>query len=160
MTTVAAPYSRIASPERSWWYLGCLVTPLATAADTGGALSIAECTIRAGVEPPAHVHSNEDEGFYVIDGAMRILLGEDWVDAPAGTFSWAPRHIPHSFAVVGESARVLVMTSPGGFLEQMFSPFSQPARTLTLPEMPDDVPFEAMLALDLRLGVEYPGVEA
>jgi hypothetical protein len=41
----------------------------------------------------------------------------------------------------------------------MFRPFSEPATELALPAVPGDLPFDAMLALDLQLGVEYPEPE-
>jgi mannose-6-phosphate isomerase-like protein (cupin superfamily) len=53
------------------WFLGTLATVKAAAKWTGGALSIVEFTHPPGFATPPHVHHTTDEGFYVLEGAMR-----------------------------------------------------------------------------------------
>ena len=48
---------------------------------------------------PLHVHRNEDEWFYVIEGELTIWVGGEVVVAPAGSFVWGPRDVPHTFLV-------------------------------------------------------------
>ena len=62
-------FKRGRSLERSKWYMGCL-TNLAESNDTNGAFFLVEVTMAPGNEPPPHVHSYEDELFYVLDGAV------------------------------------------------------------------------------------------
>lgn len=156
MTTLTEPYHRRARQDVSWWYLGCLVTPLATAAQTGGQLSAVEAVLPRGLAVPTHLHRREDEAFHVLDGHIRITVDDELVDATAGTFVWMPRDIPHGFEVLGERATALILCAPGGHLERMFAPFSEPARDLVLPPPPEEPPMAAILALDHELGVEYP----
>jgi quercetin dioxygenase-like cupin family protein len=158
MTTIQAtrPYARAPRPGDSWWYAGCLVTSLAEATETAGQLSAVEAVIRKGMEPPPHTHTHEDEVFYIIAGNWTFQLGGETIEAPPGTFVWAPRAVEHSWVVDADGARALILTLPGGHLEAMFRPFSQPATDLALPPSPTDLPFDAMLALDRQLGVEYP----
>lgn len=66
----------------------------------------------------------------------------------------------HSWAVDQEGATALILTTLGGFLEAMFAPFSETASTLELPPMPANPPWEQIMDLDLRLGVEYPQAPA
>jgi mannose-6-phosphate isomerase-like protein (cupin superfamily) len=47
---------------------------------------------------PLHVHLTEDEAWYVLEGTLRIRLGDAEVDAPAGTAVFGRRGIAHSFA--------------------------------------------------------------
>jgi quercetin dioxygenase-like cupin family protein len=162
MSIATVPYSAAGAPLTSWWYCGCLVTSLATAAATAGRVSAVEVTMRQGMEPPPHIHAHEDEAYYVLDGRFTFRIREETVDAPPGTWVWLPREVIHTFQVDGDGARALVFSFPGGFLEKMFEPFSEPAKRLELPPMPEQLPFDEMLALDASLGVRYPegpGVE-
>jgi len=79
---------------------------------TGGALSVFETTIEAG--PPLHVHDREDECFYVLDGELTIRCGAGTFDAPAGSFAFLPRGLPHRFWAAGQPARLLLIAVPGG----------------------------------------------
>ena len=84
----------------------------ASQGSTSGALSVFETSIEAG--PPLHVHDREDEGFYVLDGALSIRCGGDAFDAAAGSFVFLPRGRPHRFSAKGQPARVLLIVVPGG----------------------------------------------
>jgi quercetin dioxygenase-like cupin family protein len=79
---------------------------------TGGTLSVFETTIEAG--PPLHVHDAEDECFYILDGELSIRCGGDTFNAPAGSFAFLPRGLPHRFQAKDQPARLLLITVPGG----------------------------------------------
>ena len=92
---------------------------------TGGALTVIENTIAPGDGPPHHVHANEDEAWWIVEGELRFRLGDELHSAPAGTFVFVPRGVAHSFQNAGESdARILVMFTPGG-MESFFDSFAQ-----------------------------------
>jgi quercetin dioxygenase-like cupin family protein len=91
----------------------------ADAAATGGAFALVESVPAAG-EPglPAHVHRRSDEALYVLEGRVRVRLGDTTSEAGAGTFIFVPRGTIHAFANAGAApARVLVLFVPAG-LEQ------------------------------------------
>jgi quercetin dioxygenase-like cupin family protein len=91
---------------------------------TGGALTAIENVIAPGEGPPMHVHANEDEAWWVIEGTLRFRLGEQAADAPAGTFVFVPRRVPHAFQNVGATpARILVLFTPAG-MERFFDTFA------------------------------------
>jgi quercetin dioxygenase-like cupin family protein len=96
------------------WFTATLVLKAATA-DIG----VVEVEIKPGEEPPMHVHSREDEWFYVLEGDATFHVGEETYRAPTGTFISMPRAIPHTFTVQSASARFLMLNAPGGF-ERMF----------------------------------------
>jgi quercetin dioxygenase-like cupin family protein len=75
-------------------------------------LSVLETTIEAG--PPLHVHDREDECFYVLDGELTIRCGGGPFDAPAGSFAFLPRGVPHRFLAKDQPARLLLIAIPGG----------------------------------------------
>ncbi len=66
-------------------------------------------------EPPRHIHHREDEGWYVLDGAMTVHVGDDVFEAKTGGFVLAPMGVPHAFTIDLEPTRVLVFASPAGF---------------------------------------------
>jgi mannose-6-phosphate isomerase-like protein (cupin superfamily) len=67
--------------------------------------------------PPAHVHDAEDDAFYVLDGELTFMVGEDReVAAPAGTFVLVPPGVRHTFANrTAEPVRILNIHAPAGF---------------------------------------------
>lgn len=82
-------------------------------ASTGGALTLIESTADGGA--PLHVHEREDEAFYVVTGTISVQVGDQIYEAPAGSFIWLPRGVPHAWDVVGEPgalATVLMITVP------------------------------------------------
>jgi mannose-6-phosphate isomerase-like protein (cupin superfamily) len=89
MSTVTAtkPY-RLASGEGLadvWWMTGRL-TVKAGPDETGNAFSQFEVNDPRGSAPPLHVHHNEDEAFYVLDGEVTVLVGDERIDlGPATT---------------------------------------------------------------------------
>ncbi len=68
-----------------------------------------------GDRPPLHVHHEQDEGFYVVDGEFTLFLpGEERTLGP-GDFLLAPRGTPHAYLVGDRPAHVIVMSIPAGF---------------------------------------------
>ena len=68
--------------------------------------------------PPLHVHEEEDECFYVLDGHLLVQVGEERHDLGPGCFAWLPRQFPHTFANVSDSPVHLVgAIAPGGIEE-------------------------------------------
>jgi quercetin dioxygenase-like cupin family protein len=72
-----------------------------------------------GVEPPMHVHHNEDEWYYVLDGTVTFHVSEDTHRGQPGSLVFLPRAVPHTFTIQTPSARMLLLNAPGGF-ERMF----------------------------------------
>ncbi len=92
--TVTKPY-RVASGEGLadvWWKSGRL-TVKAGGAETGHAFSQIEVDDPRGSGPPLHVHHNEDETFYVLEGEVTFLVGDERIDLDAGDYLLRPpRH--------------------------------------------------------------------
>jgi hypothetical protein len=112
---------------------------------------------RQGPASPLHVHHNEDEWFYVMDGALTFWVGGQVIEAGAGAFVFGPRDVPHTFSVASPEARFLLVTEPAGF-EAFVLELSQPAETLTLPPDKIEPPApEALMAAAARYGMEILG---
>jgi quercetin dioxygenase-like cupin family protein len=86
----------------------------AVAADTGGAFSLHERKIPAGGRrPPAHVHPDRVEAFWVLDGEAEFELDGEVTTAAAGSFILVPGGVAHTFgATASASAHVLVLHAP------------------------------------------------
>ena len=82
-------------------------------------VGVLEIVMAPGNEPPLHVHKNEDEWFYVLEGEITFHAGGENHFGSAGAFVSFPRGIPHTFTIESPKARFLVMVTPGGF-ERMF----------------------------------------
>lgn len=97
-------------------FLGCRARFLATGDDTGGALGLVDMReVPPGHMPPLHVHHNEDEGFYMLEGRVSIFTPEGRTDLEPGDYVVAPRGVPHAYRVGDETARWLVTSTPAGF---------------------------------------------
>ncbi|HEX2304618.1 MAG TPA: quercetin 2,3-dioxygenase [Gaiella sp.] len=124
--------------EARWW-LGALAVIKATAADTGGQLTIIEMTEPPGAEAPLHVHYREDEAFWMLEGSATFEVGGETIEASAGDYLFGPRGIPHRFTVGDSGCRMLFVCTPGG-LEGLVREMSEPAGARTLPPPSDEPP--------------------
>ena len=86
-------------------------------AHTGGTLSMGHSIIKPGILVPPHTHTQEDETWYVIAGAVMLLLGDDIFRLEAGGAAWRPRgHAHASWVAPGdEPAEVVGHVIPGGW---------------------------------------------
>ena len=98
--------------EARWWF-GALAVIKATAADTGGQMTIVEVTEPPGAEAPLHVHHREDEGFWVLEGNVTFEVGGTKIEASAGDYVFGPRDIPHRYTVGDAGCRMLFIMHPG-----------------------------------------------
>ncbi|HEX8027549.1 MAG TPA: cupin domain-containing protein [Vicinamibacterales bacterium] len=115
-----------------------------TGSESGGQLTMVETVVRAGGEPPLHVHAREDEAFYVIEGQVLFQRGLERITAGPGQAVLLPRGIPHGFAVRSTTARMLLVFTPAG-LEEAFRSVSVPAETHDLPPLASGPPDPAAL---------------
>jgi quercetin dioxygenase-like cupin family protein len=86
---------------------------------SGQQIGLMELEGSPGVEPPLHVHRNEDEWYYLLDGTVTFHVGEDTYRGQPGSVVFLPRAVPHTFTIETPSARMLLLNAPGGF-ERMF----------------------------------------
>lgn len=103
-----------------------VVTLKAVRDDTGGAVSAYEFAMPpATAGPPLHLHRGWDEAFYVLEGEMTFLIDGRRSAAPAGTFVFVPRGVPHTFWNAGTApARQLTVFTPAG-IEDYFDDLAQ-----------------------------------
>ena len=117
---------------RQYWFFGMLAEVKASAADTGGMYTLLEITAPPGLQTPLHVHYRDDEGFYVLEGAVTIEVGDQIVELGAGQHAFGPRNIPHRFTVGPDGAHMIWVLTPGGF-DDFVDEVSVPADAPTVP---------------------------
>jgi len=72
--------------------------------------------IAAGRELEEHVHGEEDDAFYILEGELTFTFGEDVAPAPPGTFVLVPPGVAHGFRNDGDTpVRMLNIHAPAGF---------------------------------------------
>jgi quercetin dioxygenase-like cupin family protein len=159
--TMIVDSPRFAAPgeERSVWYSGWLLTFLATGEETDGQYSLTEVTGRRNhsVVPPLHIHTREEECFYVIDGAITCYVADEVIHVPAGAFIVLPRGVPHRYELASEETRLFNLCVPAGF-EGFYRAMSEPAPVLAIPPAPQGPPDVArLLVAAADHGVEILG---
>ena len=138
--------------EARWW-LGSLATIKATSQDTGGQFCLIEVLENEG-ESPLHVHHNEDETFYVLEGEVEFEVGGRTIPAMPGTVLFAPRDVPHRYVVRRGPARILYLCTPGGF-EELVRATSDPASERRIPREGEGTPdFDTLPKTVKRFGCE------
>ena len=147
------PTLRTPADGRTIAVVGDVYRFLATGEDTNGKYALWEAIVPPGGGPPPHVHSREEEGFYILEGEITFQIGDGRVVATAGMFANMPVGTPHSFK--NEStlpAKMLISVAPAG---QMFFEVGVPvAQGATTASPPTKEEIEKLLAIAPRYGVE------
>src|SRR5689334_4051890 len=148
------PFLRHVTAGRAVAVVGDVYRFLATGEDTDGKYALFEALVGLGGGPPPHVHSREEEGFYVLEGEITFTVNGERVVA-AGTFANMPVGTPHSFKNESDKpARMLISVAPAG-LEQMFFEVGVPlaeGTTTALPPTQGEI--EKLLAVAPRYGIK------
>ncbi len=109
------------------WIVGDTMTLRATGETTGGRLVLIENLTAPGGGPPPHIHTREDEFFYVLDGSFEIRIGEEVHALESGGYAYVPRGTAHNFRNTAETpSRILVGFTPAG-IEGFFRESGRPA---------------------------------
>ena len=145
--------------QEQLWFLDTLVSiPVDHASGVDG-VSVIESRAREGDSPPLHVHHTEDEIFHVLEGELRVRLGDSELVVAAGETVIGPRGVAHTYRVESSEARWLVITTRGDF-ERMVRSMSRPAERPELPEPsgpPTQEQVDALAATCRECGIDLVG---
>jgi quercetin dioxygenase-like cupin family protein len=155
--TMIDPIALLREEGEAVWFLGALAIIKASGETTGGRIAVIETLAPEGAGSPLHVHTREDECFYVMEGELSVWVDGRLIKASPGSFVYGPRGIPHTFTVTSQRARYLLVAQPAGF-ENFVRALSRPAKTLTIPpalaEPPDS---ERLSRIAAEHGIEILG---
>jgi quercetin dioxygenase-like cupin family protein len=151
MTTTRAYLHQPQTAELRW--LGETSTYfLATGAQTAETFTLVEEQAQRGESVPLHLHRDDPESFYVLEGEITIYFDEEpGVRASAGSFAHIPGGHVHGFRIESETARYLILTTPR---------HGQFYRDITLASRPGGLPpLESVDGAQIKKACEVYGVE-
>ena len=113
-----------------------------------GFCSVVEVAMRRGEEQPLHVHANEDELYYVLEGELTFYVGNDVFEVAPRDTVFLSRRVPHAFSVSRRSgaARLLLIIWPSNNLRRYFDVMRTPGADAKVPPPAADFPVQEAVA--------------
>jgi quercetin dioxygenase-like cupin family protein len=151
-----APIIRKPTEGRTIAVVGDVYQFLAVGAETNGKYALWEAIVPPGGGPPPHLHTREEEGFYVLEGEITYQIGDQRIVATAGMFANMPVGTPHSFKnETKRTAKMLISVAPAGFENMLFEVGQPlPAGSTTAPP-PTKEEIDKLLAIAPKYGIEF-----
>ena len=150
-----AVHSSLSTPSRRISAVGDIYTVLVSGDETNGKYALLHAVVPAGGGPPPHVHSREEEGFYVLSGEVTVTANGATTTAGPGAFINLPIGSEHSFKnMTSRPAEMLITVVPSGFekfLEEYGTVLTDPASG---PVPPSDAEIGRLLAAAPKYGIE------
>lgn len=112
---------------RRYEALGILITFHAFPGEVSDKYCIVECVVPPGLGAPPNHHAGETETFFVMEGELEFMIGEEAIRAGAGQSVRIPDGAVHAFTAKGPSpARVMIVNAPGRMHEGFFTELGEP----------------------------------
>ncbi len=138
---------------KSVWFNGGLVTFYALGKDTGGAFTLFEEAVAPRDRALPHLHHEEDQAFYVLEGEHEFVCDGCTLAAGVGSFVYVPRGTVHSYENVGtEPGRLLILSTPAGGTERIFFELGESATEGSPPAPPAPLDLTAFRATVQKYG--------
>jgi quercetin dioxygenase-like cupin family protein len=139
-STSAELFHRPSGTGPAFWGPGDHYTFLVTGEESGGAYFAMLALVPPGGGPPPHIHTREDETFYLLEGQVEFLLGEETIVAGPGDFVNVPRGIVHRLQNTGtETARLVLTFTPAGIEHWFESILDEAPNDATAEDVPDNI---------------------
>jgi len=124
--------------------------------DTGGAYCLLEMALAPGIKVPRHTHTREDEAYFVLNGELEVIVGDDKFVLRPGETLMAPRNIPHQLRNSGEiENHYLLLFSPSGFDEFLRVTAVPAPDHAVAPIEPPATPVRNVLELAADYGIQF-----
>lgn len=128
---------------------------LATGEQTQGAFALVDEQAKRGESVPLHVHRDDMESFYVVDGEITLYInGQPGIRVGAGSFAHVPGGTVHGFRIESEKARYLILTTARH--GQFYRAMTLPSRTGGLPPL-QSIDGSQIKQASKEYGVEFVG---
>ena len=139
------------------WFTTARLTIHLSQKDNADGLTLIEHHMVEGFAVPLHVHRDEDESFYILQGEVRMQIDDQVRRLKAGDALTVSGGTPHAFRVVSPEARFLSMTT--GQFEEMIRSLARPAENEGLPPQaePTDEEVAALVSACATHGIEFQG---
>lgn len=137
------------------WFAGALMVLKAAGAQTDGRFALLDQSVPGHYAVPRHVHHDEDEAWYVLEGEATFFCGEERFTAGAGAWIFLPKGVAHAFRVGPAGARLLTLSAPARFADFVRAA-GQPAPARSVPP-PGPLDLERLATLARQYGIEIVG---
>ena len=157
-TRAGRPLHRPVRTGPAFWGPGDHYTFLVTGEESGGAYFAMEALVPTGGGPPPHIHTREDETFYVLEGEVEFRLGDETITAGPGDFVNVPRGTVHCFKNTGAATAKLVLTfTPAGIEHWFLETLERAPSEFGVEDVPDNVDEVAARYVEAapRYGLEF-----
>ena len=138
---------------KTYWVVGNTITTRAGGSDTAGAYTLFEILVPAGAGTPPHIHRNEDEAFYVVEGELAFVSDEQSATVGAGGFIHAPRGVRHCYQAKTD-VRMLVLALPAGIEGYFEEVGHEVTADRPAPEAPSEDDFRRLMEAAPGYGLE------
>ena len=155
MTMTHSPTIRRPGEGISIGVVGDVYRFLATGEETDGKYAMFDALVPPGGGPPPHVHTREEESFYILEGEITFLVGDQRIVATAGMFANVSTGCLHAFKNESDKpARMIITVAPSG-LEKMFMEVGHPVEPgATQAPPPTKADIDKLLAIAPNYGIE------
>ncbi len=150
------PDSFLVAPNEgdSYWFGVDLFTFKAVGENTRQKYVLFEALIQPQSGTPPHIHSREDESFYVQEGEFEFQLDREIITATTGTFLYSPKNQLHGFTNIGSTtAKLLIWLTPAGF-EKFISEVGVAATSQIAPASLNPEDLERIITVGREYGIE------
>lgn len=146
----------VSGSGKAFWGPGDMYTFLVSGEQSGGGFFAMEGLVPAGGGPPPHIHENEDETLYILEGKCCVQIGEQQLVASPGDFIFLPRGTLHAFRNDGPDTLRLILTFVPAGIEQFFEEVLEPVtdRTAGPPSSTKEL-VERLLAAGPKYGIKF-----
>ena len=150
-----APAIKYQPKPKRYYFDVALGSILLSGEDTGGAYCLLDLRVAPGMGVPRHMHTREDEAYFVTSGELEAIVGDEIFTLRAGETLMAPRNIPHQLRNSGNIANhYLIMFSPSGF-EEFLKATSVPALNAIAPTEPPAIAVRNVFELAAKYGIQF-----
>ena len=140
--------------QKSLWLMTDLMTPLLNGDDTAEHLAVALMRMHPGGGTPPHIHRREDEAFYILEGEVTFLYGDQLLKAGPGTFVWGGRNVIHCYKCTSATpGKMLMMVSPTQFTK-FAAGFAKPGDDFNSPPPVTEDILNTVMATAPQYGIE------
>lgn len=117
--------------SKSLWVVGDLVKFISTGEDTGGQYDLFDAYVPSNVGTTPHIHLQQDEGFYIVEGTVKFQLKDQIITATPGTFVNVPKGQTHAYRNLEDKpARMIIQGIPSG-LDKLIEDTSRPGTDIS-----------------------------
>jgi quercetin dioxygenase-like cupin family protein len=158
--SLAAMMYRMPDKDNTFLFLSDVNSILVSGEDTNGEFCLVHCTVKENGGPPLHIHGNEDETFYILEGELEFTYDKDTFLIRAGDYVYAPRGVAHTFKVKSPEARFLVSTYPAGFdayVRELGVPYQEGMEVEGDFRSPESI--QRRLEVARKYNITYPGID-